>query len=117
MWFTSFTLSVCCRVGVRQPAVEVRFEDLSAQSMVPQGAADGGLLTVGVDIQSKAGVRSFELPECVSDISRLCFNDMLFWMRERYLALVTIAMCRYPLLFGRTDPADACKRCNGAIMY
>lgn len=43
----------CCRAGLKQPSVEVRFDDLCASAMGPEGAADG-LFTVGVDLQVKA---------------------------------------------------------------
>ena len=45
-----------CRVGLRQPSVEVRFDNLCAQTMVPEGSAEG-LFTVGVDLKVKALVR------------------------------------------------------------
>lgn len=55
-------LAVTCRAGLKQPSVEVRFDDLCASAMGPEGAADG-LFTVGVDLQVKALVRP---PACYS---------------------------------------------------
>jgi hypothetical protein len=41
---------------VKQPSVEVRFDNLCAHALVPVGSSEG-LYTVGVDLQVKALVR------------------------------------------------------------
>jgi hypothetical protein len=45
-----------CRAGVKQPSVEIRFDDLCASAMAPEGSTEG-LFTVGVDLKVKALVR------------------------------------------------------------
>jgi hypothetical protein len=46
-----------CRAGVKQPSVEVRFDDLCARKTVVASSVDG-LFTVGKDFKSKATVRT-----------------------------------------------------------
>jgi hypothetical protein len=53
------------RVGLRQPAVEVRFDDLCASTSMPKGSTEG-LFTVGVDLMVKAMVC------CQTTIQAMC---------------------------------------------
>jgi hypothetical protein len=46
-------VGVVCSAGLKQPCVEVRFDNLCASSLVPAGSSEG-LFTVGVDMKVKA---------------------------------------------------------------
>ena len=54
------------RAGLKQPSVEVRFENLTLSSMVPEGAGTG-MFTVAKDIKFKALVSTLS-PGSILDV-------------------------------------------------
>jgi hypothetical protein len=64
-------IGVACSARVKQPCVEVRFDNLCASTLVPAGSSNGPF-TVGVDMKVKALVRHFLASHSLTKYLDIC---------------------------------------------